>query len=387
MIEWTSGDMFRVDVDVRVNTVNCVGVMGAGVALAFKERYPDMFRAYKRACKNGEIQPGKLDIWHTLTEWVVNFPTKQHWRNKSEYRDIEAGLRALREYLLEKGNVSVALPALGCGHGGLDWELVSKMIETELMGLDARILVFAPSDSRALGETTKRNRADVSLAGIPVKTLAASDATFPSRIQIAGVNGITLIGEEVVDFGRPMAAIETEGEKSQRAMSASAACVEAISFRELNVLLDLDHVADRNLIPVVVEHGAFAVLVTCTEVSKLKIDGTLRDYLRIGKAAVLVVNLRPGDETKDARCVRAALADTVVLTGRSPNWPPKCLSYCELPPTYFVWYKGTSKQRLGHLLQHASPLGRNRQTTKPNMAQVLSHLLTLEDKDQPVVPR
>lgn len=144
--------MFEVPADIRVNTVNCVGIMGAGVALAFKTRYPAMFREYKKACDVGELKPGTLNVWHTLTEWIINFPTKRHWRDNSRYEDIESGLQVLRRYLesLERP-VRVTLPALGCGHGGLDWSRVSKLIEHHLGSTAAEIFVFEPVDSRRTG--------------------------------------------------------------------------------------------------------------------------------------------------------------------------------------------------------------------------------------------
>ena len=122
MLTFTSGNMFDTPADIRINTVNCVGVMGAGLALAFKTKYPDMFRDYQKACKAGEIKPGKLHVSKKLFgDWIINFPTKRHWREPSRYEDIEAGLTALRKYLVEQGKVKVLLPAVGCGHGGLEW--------------------------------------------------------------------------------------------------------------------------------------------------------------------------------------------------------------------------------------------------------------------------
>jgi len=136
-------------VDVRVNTVNCKGVMGAGVAFAFKNRYPDMFKEYKKACKAGIVKPGVMHVWKNLLgDWVINFPTKRDWREPSRYDDILSGLDSLRDYLKEFGSISVALPALGCGHGGLDWKRVSTMIKEKLSDLDAHIFVFEPTDSR-----------------------------------------------------------------------------------------------------------------------------------------------------------------------------------------------------------------------------------------------
>jgi len=148
MIKFTSGDMFDIPADIRINTVNCVGVMGIGVALAFKERFPEMFEAYKKECRNKTIQPGKpcLYLYENLT--IINFPTKDHWRNPSKYEYIESGLKWLAKYLKGRGAVKVTLPALGCGHGGLDWNEVKSLIRKHLSGLEATIYVFEPSDSR-----------------------------------------------------------------------------------------------------------------------------------------------------------------------------------------------------------------------------------------------
>ncbi len=144
MIEFTQGDMFAKPVDILVNPVNCVGVMGAGLALAFKRRYHAMFNAYRQACAAGEVRPGRLHVWRS--PWIINFPTKRHWRDPSRYEDIAAGLDALRDYLVPIGRVTVALPALGCGHGGLDWSRVRELIQTKLEDVPATILVYAPSE-------------------------------------------------------------------------------------------------------------------------------------------------------------------------------------------------------------------------------------------------
>ena len=154
MLEFVKGDIFDAPADIRVNTVNCVGVMGAGVALAFKQRYPDMFKDYQRDCQDGRVKPGTMHIWKSLGgDWIINFPTKRDWREPSRYEDIASGLEDLRRYLDGIGQVTVALPALGCGHGGLDWNRVSEMIQNKLDGVDAHVLVFEPAASRKAGRT------------------------------------------------------------------------------------------------------------------------------------------------------------------------------------------------------------------------------------------
>lgn len=179
MLKYVNGDLFEKHADILVNTVNCVGVMGKGVALAFKKRYPAMFRTYHDACKAGEVQPGRMHIWEgPAGVTVINFPTKRHWRNPSRYEDIDSGLTALHDYLAKRGKVRVALPALGCGHGGLDWSRVSRMIQEHLSDLEAEILVFDPSFSQGIDGKTA-----------PVPPLFADEATQPAVVNGSASTG------------------------------------------------------------------------------------------------------------------------------------------------------------------------------------------------------
>ena len=144
MLEIVSGDMFTLPFDIRVNPVNCAGVMGAGVALSFKRRYSEMFIAYKHACFTGKLVPGKLHVWKTPDAWVINLPTKRHWREPSTYAYVHDGLKALAEYLATQGSVTVALPALGCGLGRLEWPKIYDLITLHLKDSPAKISVFEP---------------------------------------------------------------------------------------------------------------------------------------------------------------------------------------------------------------------------------------------------
>ncbi|CAI1931501.1 Macro domain [Serratia proteamaculans] len=156
MIEFVSGDFFDFDADVMINTVNCVGVMGAGVALAFKKRFPEMFNDYAEQCRLGIIRPGAPSVWLqkdmiSKEIEIINFPTKNHWKNPSEYQYIDDGLEWLSNYLENKAGRVVTLPALGCGHGGLDWGRVRSMISEKLENSPAHIYVFEPFDSVKAG--------------------------------------------------------------------------------------------------------------------------------------------------------------------------------------------------------------------------------------------
>lgn len=149
MIELTSGDILKANAEALVNTVNCDGFMGRGIAAQFKRVFPANFRAYEATCKRGEMQVGKMLITPTHTDrnpkWIVNFPTKRHWRNKSRIEDIDSGLVALADDIRRLEIRSIAIPPLGCGLGGLDWAGVRPRIESALGGLpDVRVIVFEP---------------------------------------------------------------------------------------------------------------------------------------------------------------------------------------------------------------------------------------------------
>ena len=111
-----------------VNTVNCVGVMGKGLAAAFKKQYPEMFERYKNICDQKLLDVGKLWLWKGPDQWVLNFPTKKHWRSPSQIEWIEAGLQKFVDHYERQGIKEIAFPKLGCGNGNLDWDIVLSLI-------------------------------------------------------------------------------------------------------------------------------------------------------------------------------------------------------------------------------------------------------------------
>jgi O-acetyl-ADP-ribose deacetylase (regulator of RNase III) len=149
MLESCSGNLLEADVEALVNTVNCVGVMGKGLALQFKQEFPENFEEYRRACQSGEVKPGQMFVVPTgrLTNprYIINFPTKRHWKNPSRIEDIETGLLALIETVKQLGIHSIAVPPLGCGNGGLAWARVAPLIEAAFVQVpNVRVLIFEP---------------------------------------------------------------------------------------------------------------------------------------------------------------------------------------------------------------------------------------------------
>jgi O-acetyl-ADP-ribose deacetylase (regulator of RNase III) len=161
MISYTSGDILNADAEALVNTVNCVGIMGRGIALQFKNMFPENFEAYAGACAHNKVRPGNMFVFETgqLTHprYIINFPTKRHWKGKSRLEDIDAGLIALRDEIAQRGIRSVAIPPLGSGLGGLDWAVVKPRIVSVLSPLqDVDIMVYEPTGAPEASAIVRR---------------------------------------------------------------------------------------------------------------------------------------------------------------------------------------------------------------------------------------
>ncbi len=150
MITFTEGNLLDADVEALVNTVNTVGIMGKGVALMFKEAFPENFKAYEEACKRKEVRLGHVfavrrdDLYGP--KWIINFPTKGHWRYPSKIEWIEEGLQDLKKFIEKERIGSIALPPLGSGNGGLEWSRVRQRIEAALASMhDVQIIVYEPT--------------------------------------------------------------------------------------------------------------------------------------------------------------------------------------------------------------------------------------------------
>jgi O-acetyl-ADP-ribose deacetylase (regulator of RNase III) len=154
MIEHVSGNLLEADVEALVNTVNTVGIMGKGIALQFRQAFPENYEAYRKACELGEVEPGQMFVFHTgelhNPRFIINFPTKRHWKGKSKMADIESGLAALVKVIRKERIRSIALPPLGCGNGGLNWDDVLPHIKEAFAALpETRLLVYAPAGAPA----------------------------------------------------------------------------------------------------------------------------------------------------------------------------------------------------------------------------------------------
>lgn len=145
MLIFKHGDLLNSSAQTLVNTVNCVGVMGKGIALRFRKAYPEMFLDYMSRCRDHELKLGEPYMYRTASKQIINFPTKNHWRGCSDLKSIRIGLERIREQWEEWGVLSLAIPPLGCGNGGLDWSDVRPLIVEVLTPVDIDIQVYEPS--------------------------------------------------------------------------------------------------------------------------------------------------------------------------------------------------------------------------------------------------
>ncbi len=162
MIREDHGNLLAANVDALVNTVNTVGVAGKGIALQFRQAYPDNYRAYERAAKRGEVVPGRMYVWETgqmdQPHYIINFPTKRHWRGRSRLGDIRTGLRDLAKTIVNLGISSIAIPPLGCGNGGLDWREVRPLILATLQPIEVEAVIYPPTGAPAADDMPVRSQ-------------------------------------------------------------------------------------------------------------------------------------------------------------------------------------------------------------------------------------
>jgi len=181
MIELRRGNIVTADTEALVNSVNCVGIMGRGIALQFKKAFPNNFKEYAFACKRGEVLPGRMHVYETgqvtFPRYIINFPTKRHWRGKSRLSDIESGLGDLVKVVKRLGIRSMAIPPIGCGLGGLDWKEVRSLIERTMADLlDVHVVLFEPSSTPELvksRDVPKMTPGRAALVGLMQRYLAA----------------------------------------------------------------------------------------------------------------------------------------------------------------------------------------------------------------------
>jgi len=204
MIHIKKGNIVKADTDALVNTVNCVGIMGRGIALQFKKAYPENFEAYRKVCKVKKLHPGivytyKLPILGGV-QYIINFPTKRHWKGKSKLEDIQQGLEALAQEIKRLGIKSISIPPLGCGLGGLNWEAVRPMIERALGALtDVEVYIYEPlgaPEAKEMVNRTKKPRMTVGRASLIMLIKKYLEAMLDDSITLLEIHKLMYFMQE-----------------------------------------------------------------------------------------------------------------------------------------------------------------------------------------------
>ena len=318
MIKYVTGNFFDYDANIRVNTVNCVGVMGAGVALQFKKKFPDMFKDYYKACKHDEVKPGKPHVWvkydlfSELT--IINFPTKVHWKNPSEYEYVEKGLNWLRDFLRDKNESVVTLPALGCGHGGLEWERVKELIHHYLDDVNAEILVFEPSSSRKISKNDEID--EKSLVENNITRIFPGDELYPKKL--LGRSALELFCKGNCDLLRNKSiAVMINSKASIREVDALHRVLDELPRHNIILYLGLNNSKEIDLAKDILLMGFSVVFIVPQGILNLQIRKDLLEIWNYDKLAI-VSTVNPNQmwkryESSKALKLRFQLANNILI--------------------------------------------------------------------------
>jgi putative DNA methylase len=384
VITFTDGDMFEIPADIRVNSVNCVGVMGAGVALVFKNKYPEMYEQYFKDCRAGKVRPGILNIWKNLSgEWIINFPTKDHWRKPSKYEYIESGLVALHDYLKDLGKIKVAIPALGSGHGGLDWNRVSEMIRSHLSDLESEIIVFNPSSTMAIEKRIRNGLDDKSLEQLKSRGIVIVEPIsreFPEKLR--GTSATTFyIKGDTGRLNRPLLTVLPSAKPSGREKSAATACIEEVAKTGIVILFGYG-TGDRDLARTALQKGAELVFCLTEGILNFRIRKDLQNDWDESRITVFSITA-PNERWSHSAALRSkqimlTLARTALITEPHPQWVCKLSKNGKTNITakvfYVIYNRDDSKMKHDLNCVQAMPIGKNKYTGKPNVTGILESM-------------
>jgi len=381
MIKFVSGDFFDYKADIRVNTVNCVGVMGAGVALAFKQRFPKMFEEYVIQCAAGRIRPGRPQVWcdrrifNADPTVIVNFPTKDHWREPSEYSYIEKGLEWLKIYLSDKVGHIVTLPALGCGHGGLEWEVVRPLILSYLSDVPAEILVFEPQSS-VTTHISAEMKADLDKANVHV--LSQDDVRLPDTLRDSVVSKIFVQGD-VNLFNNKLLSVIIDPKADEREKIATMKCIDVLSEHDITFLLGFSSSFEVDLVKAVLIKNAKIIIAIPYGIMQFKIRKDLLPYWKKDKIAVVSVShasspWKPSESIKAFK-FRLTSADAILITNYNYQVLTKFSKDFQNVKSKIFYINYWSDKINFYDIIGAQHVGKNKLTSSPNLSSVVNSLL------------
>ncbi len=378
MLEFVTGDFFDYEADIRVNTVNCVGAMGAGVALLFKNKFPEMYLDYSAACQRKEVRPGKPHIWDhvDLVEkfTIINFPTKDHWKNPSEYIYIEKGLIWFESYLRDKKDVTVTLPALGCGHGGLEWDKVKVMIDKYLGHLDAKILVFEPKSSTNI---TKKSINRLELEQHNIKLISPDHIFYPKELKGKSALEIYCLGNtELLKHKKLSILINTKS--SEKEKNALSVIIDALPKDKFVLLIGLSNKSEIDLAKELLVKGFKIIALIPLGILSFKLRNDLKDLWNYKDTLIMsrtdVYQTYKKHESIKAFKLRMSLGDVTLINNYEYS---KYLNYkkeflLSNSKFYYLNYWNYNVDFFDKI--SAIKIGKNKVTGKPNISKLMNSL-------------
>jgi O-acetyl-ADP-ribose deacetylase (regulator of RNase III) len=380
MIEYVNGNFFDHDADIRINTVNCVGVMGAGVALQYKKKYPDMYKEYLSECQQEKVLIGKPHVWRENKMFedksitIINFPTKKHWKNPSEYSYVEEGLKWLQQFLSDKDSSTITLPALGCGHGGLDWSRVKPMIEYYLGDLKSKILVFEPYVSI---QGDQEQLSEEYLKEIGITQILPHDSNFPNRLKGRSSASLFIKGDQS-KLEKKILSIIVDSKPDVREREAVLRCIEVIPEGDFVFLLGFNSSFEIDIAKVLMKKHAKMIIILPIGIAQLKIRKDVQPFWNENN--ITLISLDPPKQTWkvnqsiSALKFRIKMSDAILIANHELGSISKFeneLSESRSTIFYINYWEDTKDfyQRLS-----ARKIGRNRQTHSPNIAPIVDVL-------------
>jgi len=377
LIEFVTGDFFDYDADIRINTVNCVGVMGAGVALEFKKKYPEMFKEYVKVCKKKEIAPGKPYVWEESDLFsrcvIVNLPTKIHWRNSSEYEYIELDLIWLHDFLdvEDKKNAIVTLPALGCGHGGLNWNIVKGMICHHLKEIDAKILVFEPSSSnKNLNDELYLH----DIVGKNIRVIYPFDKLYPQSVKETFINELYCKGN--IDLlAYPKVSMVMSNEIDDKEKAAILQILKGLYHKNYVYILPFNNKKQGEFAKLLLDKGYRLILVIPYGILNIKNE---IDYQKYYDSLAIISYLKPRQDAKRYEYInslkfRLELADAILYCNDDIDSLRKGYKYIRKYDNMFYvnfWTENIEE----FYKMNAKKIGISAKTKKPNLEVIESYL-------------
>lgn len=382
MVKIQKGEIFDIPADIRVNTVNCLGVMGAGVALAFKNRYPDMFKDYRRACLAGDIKPGRLHVWKNLEgEWIINFPTKLDWRDPSQYEYIEAGLKSLREFLTQYKNLKVVIPPLGCGLGGLDWNKVSIMIRESLATLDNEIIVLEPSVLKNRDVEGSQSELDPivldQLTSKKISIIDQNETDLGSVLRAIGATSMFIKGSKTLLNGNILVIIPSF-KPMEKEIKTAISCVEEIARPGVVIGAGYSPLVEREVLRIAMLKGAGTIIFSSEGILNFKVRETLKDAWDDSRVVVVsIAHPQQGWNRLIAyrtRLLEFVLAQSVLITDPSPQWVARSIEKLPEERVPLLFHPKYDSSENLHELFKSQVIGRNPRSGKPNINPILKSL-------------